>query len=53
MGATTVLFNDPKIEGASYSGGHDNHLHICIPNNRTARGVCNNYRYDPNICGGS
>lgn len=53
MGANTVLFNDSKIDGAGWSGGHDNHMHICFPDSRKTRGVCENYKYDPNICGGN
>ncbi len=40
FGATNILFNDPNIRsrtrssnyvsGVAYSGGHNNHMHICI-----------------------
>jgi hypothetical protein len=51
-GASTVIFNDPRI-AASRAGGHDNHIHVCFKPNRTTRAVCENYRYDANICGGT
>lgn len=27
-GVKVILFNDPKIQGVKYCGGHDNHLHV-------------------------
>lgn len=55
MGGTPIYFNDPTLreEGlSSYSGGHHNHVHVCFHDNAKTRKTCDNYQYDPNICGG-
>jgi hypothetical protein len=55
MGSNRVIFNDPQLikEGLSTKlSQHDNHLHVCFPNTSKTRGTCENYQYDPGICGG-
>lgn len=49
MGATVVIFNDPKIR-ASRASGHHNHLHVCFGNNQTTRKVCDNLQINPSLC---
>lgn len=39
MGATNILYNDNSA-GATYSTGHDNHIHFCLP--KSSRRALNN-----------
>ncbi|MGE0526046.1 MAG: hypothetical protein AB7G93_14680 [Bdellovibrionales bacterium] len=48
-GAEPLIFNDPS-SGGGYHPGHEDHLHVCFPPNAKTRSVCNNFKYDPNIC---
>lgn len=48
-GATTVIFNDPKI-AANRVSGHDNHVHVCIKDNKKSQETCNNLQVDPAVC---
>lgn len=51
MGADTsqLFFNDTSI-GTKPKGLHDNHIHICFPNNEKTRDTCENLRIDPAVC---
>lgn len=49
MGASLVIYNDPKIS-ARRAGGHNNHIHLCFNNNPSSRKTCNNLKVDPETC---
>jgi hypothetical protein len=50
MGASLVIFNDPKIK-LKRAGGHNNHLHICFTPNEVSEKECKNLRINANTCG--
>ncbi len=49
-GAGTMYYNDPRANVQNMSG-HSNHIHVCFPPSKKTKEVCNNYKYDPQVCG--
>jgi len=48
-GASTVVFNDPKLKQKIIQG-HAGHIHVCFKPNTTQQKTCDEFVLDRNIC---
>lgn len=49
MGASKIIFNDPKLD-LDRRKKHDNHLHVCFEPNEISEKTCKNLRVEQNSC---